>query len=90
MATTVDPPRIEFPCDYPITVVVDAGIELRTQVFETFALHAPGFDAERVTERSSRNGNYRSLCFVITATGEAQLRTLFESLKARSGVHMVL
>lgn len=87
---TVDPPRIEFPCDYPITVVVDAGIELRTQVFAAFALHAPGFDAARVTERGSRTGKYQSLCFVITATGEVQLRTLFESLKACTGVHMVL
>lgn len=86
----VDPPRIEFPCDYPITVMVDAGAELRSRVFAAFALHAPGFDAERVTERSSRNGKYQSLCFVITATGEAQLRTLFESLKSCAGVHMVL
>jgi putative lipoic acid-binding regulatory protein len=88
--TVTDPPRIEFPCDYPVTVVADAGVELRAQVFQTFDLHAPGFDAARITERASRNGNYQSICFVITATGEAQLRQLFEGLKACAGVRMVL
>ena len=88
--TAAAPPRIEFPCDYPVTVVVDVGVALRARVFATFDRHAPGFDPERVTERSSRNGNYQSLCFVITATGEAQLRRLFADLKACAGVHIVL
>lgn len=88
--TAVEPPRIEFPCDYPVTVVVDAGVALRAQVFEAFERHAPGLDPERITERASRNGNYQSICFVITATGEEQLRQLFEGLKACAGVRMVL
>jgi len=85
-----DPPRIEFPCEYPVTVVADAGAVLRAQVFEAFDRHAAGFDPERITERASRNGNYQSICFVITATGEEQLRQLFEGLKACAGVRMVL
>jgi putative lipoic acid-binding regulatory protein len=84
------PPRIEFPCAYPVTVVVSAGAALREQVFTVVADHAPDFDAARVTERASRNGNYRSLVFTITATGEAQLRQLFEGLKECRGVHLVL
>ncbi len=86
----LEPPRIEFPCEYPITVVADAGAELREQLFATFAHHAPGFERAAVTERASRNGKYQSLVFTITATGEAQLRQLFEGLKACPGVHMVL
>jgi len=70
-------PRIEFPCEYPVTVVADAGVTLREQLFA-------------VTQRASRNGNYQSLVFVITATGEVQLRRLFEGLKACPGVHVVL
>ena len=88
--TVAGPPRIEFPCDYPVTVVADAGAALRAQVFATFDIHAPGFNPERITERASRNGNYQSICFVITATGEGQLRQLFEGLKACAGVRMVL
>lgn len=84
------PPRIEFPCAYPVTVVADAGALLREQVFAVFAEHAPDFDPGQVTERASRNGNYQSLVFLITATGEPQLRQLFEGLKACAGVHMVL
>lgn len=85
-----EPPRIEFPCDYPVTVVADAGVALRERLFATFEDHAPGFDRAAVIERASRNGNYQSLMFVITATGEAQLRRLFEGLKACPGVHVVL
>lgn len=88
--TVADPPRIEFPCEYPVTVVADAGAALRAQVFEAFDRHAAGFDPERITERASRNGNYQSICFVITATGEEQLHQLFEGLKACAGVRMVL
>ncbi len=84
------PPRIAFPCTYPVTVVVSAGAALREQVFAVFADHAADFDPERVTERVSRNGNYRSLVFTITATGETQLRRLFEGLKECPGVHLVL
>ena len=84
------PLRIEFPCAYPVTVVVSAGAVLREQVFAVFADHAPDFDAEQVTERASRNGNYQSLVFTITATGETQLRQLFEGLKECPGVHLVL
>lgn len=84
------PPRIEFPCAYPITVVAGTGAALREQVFAVFTRHAPDFDPDRVTARSSRNGNYQSLGFVITATGETQLRRLFEGLKECPGVHLVL
>lgn len=84
------PPRIEFPCAYPITVVASAGAALREQVLAVFTRHAPDFDPGQVTARASRNGNYQSLGFVITATGEAQLRQLFEGLRACPGVHMVL
>ncbi|MFZ5654059.1 MAG: YbeD family protein [Pseudomonadota bacterium] len=85
-----EPPRIEFPCRYPVTVVAAAGGALREQVFAVFELHAPGFDRAAVIARASRNGNYQSLRFTITATGEAQLRSLFEGLKACPGVHLVL
>ena len=84
------PPRIEFPCAYPVTVVVSAGAALREQVFAVVADHAPDFDPARVTERASRHGNYQSLVFTITATGETQLRLLFEGLKECPGVHLVL
>ena len=90
MAVAEAPPRIEFPCAYPVTVVIGAGAALRERVFAVFADHAPGFDPGSVTERASRNGNYRSLVFTITATGETQLRQLFEGLKGCPGVHMVL
>lgn len=83
-------PRIEFPCAYPVTVVANAGPLLREQIFAVFARHAPDFDPASVTERASRNGNYQSLVFTITATGETQLRQLFEGLKECPGVHLVL
>lgn len=85
------PPRIEFPCpDYPIKVMGDAREELQSWVMNVMERHAPGFDENRVTVRDSRNGRYQSVTVFITATGETQLRAIFEDLKKYDAVKMVL
>ncbi|MGQ9425073.1 HP0495 family protein [Gilvimarinus sp. F26214L] len=85
------PPRIEFPChDYPIKVMGDAGAELHDWVITVMERHAPGFDVSKVTIRDSRNGRFQSVTVFITATGEPQLKALFEDLKQLDAVKMVL
>ncbi|MEH6639266.1 MAG: DUF493 domain-containing protein [Porticoccaceae bacterium] len=85
-----DPPRIEFPCDYPIKVLGDSGESFRSHVISVFELHAPGFDETRITMRDSSGGKFQALTITITATGEPQLQALFEDLKGSSLVKMVL
>lgn len=85
-----EPPKIEFPCDYPIKVLGRQNANYRTTVLEVFTRHAPGFDAELITERVSRKGSFVSLTITITATGPAQLDALHKDLIATGVVQMVL
>lgn len=85
------PPKIEFPCeDYPVKVVRDSDDRVHEFVLEVMRRHVPDLDEERITQRESRNGKFTSVTFFIVATGEPQLRALFEELKAHPSVHMVL
>lgn len=83
-------PRIDFPCDYPIKIVGDAGEDFRALVETIVERHAQGFARELVTERFSAGGRFVSITVTIVATGPAQLQSLFEELKATGRVHMVL
>ncbi|MGM0570682.1 YbeD family protein [Marinobacter sp.] len=85
-----EPPRIEFPCDYVIKVIGDAAPDFTEFVVSVVEGHAPGIREEHITVTDSRNGRYTSVRLTIVATGEPQLKALFEELKASGRVHMVL
>ena len=87
---TQEPPRIEFPCDYPIKVMGNAADDFKDMVIAVMQHHAPGLDIERVTVRHSRNGKFLSVTVYIEATGVAQLEAIHQALKATGRVHMVL
>ncbi len=84
------PPKIEFPCAYPIKVMGNACGEFHAHVMTVMERHAPGFDQRAVKVRDSRNGRYQSITVTITATGEQQLQAIFEDLKVCQHVQMVL
>jgi putative lipoic acid-binding regulatory protein len=84
------PPRVEFPCDYPIKVVGDGAADFREVVVDIIRVHAPDLDEAGVSVRESRNGRFLSVNVVIRATGEAQLQAIFTSLKQTGRVQMVL
>ena len=87
----VTPPRIEFPCEnYPIKVMGEGQAELRDLVLEVMERHAPDFDRSRMTQRDSRHGRFQAFTVFITATGEPQLKAIFEDLKQSTLVKMVL
>ena len=85
-----DVPRIEFPCQYPIKIVGEFAADFRQMALEVMEHHAPELDQELVTERLSRNGRFISLTVTIVATGEPQLKALFEALKNTGRVQIVL
>lgn len=86
-----EPPRIEFPCDYPIKVFVEGDAEaVVADVLNTIQAHAPDFDAGSARLRPSRNGSFLSVSVEIIATGEPQLRALHQALMAHSRVRLVL
>jgi len=84
------PPRVEFPCDYPLKVVGDGEADFRDVVVEIIRTHAPDLDDATISVRPSRTGRFLAVHVVIRATGEAQLQAIFDSLKQTGRVQMVL
>ena len=85
-----EPPKIEFPCQYPIKVLGRSGEDFEIIVLEVFEQHAPGFDRETITGNVTSKGTFRSLTITITATGPDQLDALHKSLMATGIVNMVI
>ncbi|QNI03263.1 DUF493 domain-containing protein [Halomonas sp. SH5A2] len=83
-------PKISFPCPYPLKVVGDATEDFPARVCQVIVRHAPDFDETTMQVIDSRNGRFQSVRVTITATGEQQLKQLFDELKATGLVHMVV
>ena len=84
-------PKIEFPCDYVIKVIGHAAPDFTEFVVEVVEQHAPGLLNEAdISVNDSSKGRFSSVQLKIVATGEDQLKALFEELKASGRVHMVL
>jgi uncharacterized protein len=88
--TVNNPPRIEFPCRYPVKVMGDAAADFQARVLEIFQRHAPEVGEGDVTAKPSSKGNYIALTIVIEATGPDQLESLFVELKTLAAVKLVL
>ena len=85
-----DAPRIEFPCQYPIKVIGNAGEGFVAMVTGIVERHAPGLDASAIDVKESKNGRFLSVRMQITATGPDQLEAMHAELKATGRVQMVL
>ena len=85
-----EPPKIEFPCDYPIKVIADNHDEARGLVMDVMQRHAAPLAENCVSERLSREGRFMSMTITITATGVDQLESIHIDLKATGVVKMVL
>jgi uncharacterized protein len=83
-------PQIEFPCDYPIKVIAEAEVGLVQTLMLIAKKHDPTIVEDKMKERESRNGNYRAVTIDFWATGEPQLKRLFEDLKGCAAVRLVL
>jgi putative lipoic acid-binding regulatory protein len=89
-ASAPEPPRIEFPCAYPIKVVGNAAADFREFVVAVMERHAGPLADERVEVVASRSGKYLSVRVTITATGVDQLQAIHRELKDSGRVHTVL
>ncbi|WAM50028.1 HP0495 family protein [Vreelandella venusta] len=85
-----EPPKITFPCYYSLKVVGDAAEDFPACVCQVIVKHSPEFDETSLQVVDSRNGRFQSVRVTIVATGEHQLRQLFDDLKATGRVHMVV
>lgn len=85
-----DPPKIEFPCDYPIKVLGRSDEDYVSVIFEVFERHSPGFDRSTVSMRASGKGTFTAITITIIATGPDQLSALHEDLMGTGRVQMVI
>lgn len=85
-----EPPKIEFPCDYPIKVLGRSSADFLTTIIDVFEQHAPGFDQSTIQAKDSSKGTFTSLTITITATGPEQLDALHQDLIATGKVQMVI
>ena len=85
-----DPPKIEFPCEYPIKVLGHQTHDFRAVVIEVMTKHSGIVDDSQVAERASGKGTFVSITVTIIATGKDQLQAIFDDLKATGRVKMVL
>jgi putative lipoic acid-binding regulatory protein len=90
MTTEMEPPKLEYPCDYPIKVMGYNEHDFTHAVIEVIRRHDPGFNPASVALRASRNEKFLSVTVTITATGPEQIAALFADLKATGRVQMVL
>ena len=85
-----EPPKIEFPCDYPIKVLGLSTDDFESIIIDVFHQHVPGFDTNTVLVKMSSKGTFSSLNVTITATGPDQLDALHKDLLATGLVKMVI
>jgi len=85
-----EPPKIVFPCAYPIKVLGRAGDAFQPAVMAVFNQHAAGFPEQAVLVKDSRNGTFQSITITIEAHSEEQLRQIHQDLMDTGLVSMVL
>ena len=87
---TDQPPKITFPCEYPIKVLGRACEAFQPTVMDIFGAHAEGFDASGVVVKDSRKGTFQSITITIEAKSEAQLSLIHRELMDTGLVSMVI
>ncbi|MBL8380548.1 MAG: DUF493 domain-containing protein [Burkholderiales bacterium] len=87
---TVPASLIEYPVDFPVKVMGRTQPGFAQTMVELVRRHAPDFDESTLGMRSSREGKYLSLTFVIRATSREQLDALYMELSDHPMVNMAL
>ena len=85
-----DPPKIVFPCEYPIKVLGRTGAAFQSAVMAVFTQHAAGFHEQDVVVKDSRQGTFQSITVTIEAQSEEQLSLIHQDLMDTGLVSMVL
>ena len=81
---------LTYPCDYPIKVVGEVAPGFHDEVFDVVSRYDPSMTTDRVSQKTSRKGNFVSISFMLTATSEDQIEALLLELNALVSVRLVL
>jgi len=86
----MDAPKLQFPCEYPIKVMIRSAEDVRLHVDAVMDRHGGPGTGERASVRPSAQGNFAGITYTIQARDEAHIAALFAELKSVPGVLMVL
>ena len=85
-----DEPLIEFPCRYPIKIIVATGERHIAEVIDIVRCHSPKVSQDDIDSRSSRGDKFVSLRVNLWAEGESHLKALYQELLAHQAVRIIL
>ncbi len=85
-----DKPVIEFPCRYPIKIIVAEGEGHIAEVIDIVRRHSPKVSPDDINSRSSRGDKFVSLRVNLWAEGEDHLQALYKELLAHQAVRIIL
>jgi hypothetical protein len=80
----------EFPSEFPIKVMGRQGGELRALTQAIIERHTGPLEDSRVKTRTSADGNFLALTYMVLATSREQLDTIYRELTACKSVLMAL
>lgn len=81
---------LEFPCSYPVKVMVESGSAVHDQVLAVVAAYASFSRSDDVRSRASRNGRFESITVSVRAESREQLERLYQALNDLNVVKMLL
>ena len=85
-----DEPLIEFPCRYPIKIIVATGERHIAEVIDIVRCHSPKVSPDDINSRSSRGDKFVSLRVNLWAESESHLKALYQELLAHRAVRIIL
>jgi putative lipoic acid-binding regulatory protein len=83
-------PAQEFPSEFPIKVMGRQGSDLRALTQAIIERHAGPMADSQVKTRTSGDGNFLALTYMVVATSREQLDTIYRELTACKSVLMAL
>ena len=83
-------PVMEFPSEFPIKVMGRHDSQLRALTQAIVERHAGALEESRIRTRTSADGNFLALTYMVHATSRAQLDVIYRELTACKSVLMAL
>jgi hypothetical protein len=82
--------KLEFPCEFPIKVMGRHDSDIKALTRAIVERHAGPLPEPSIRVRTSTDGNFLAVTFVITAASREQLDTIYRELTACKAVLMAL
>lgn len=85
-----NPPKIEFPCAYPIKVMGEAAPDFKACILDVLQQAETTYEETSISVVDSKNGRFQSVRVTIEAQSYNHLEELHACLKATGRVNLVL